>query len=103
MLAIAQALIPGPKVLMLDEPSAGLAPVIVNELIAVVHQMKDEGIGVLLVEQLVEKALFVADHVVVLETGMVAFSGPADTVTAVTLHDAYFSPSSSHDPQGTPV
>jgi branched-chain amino acid transport system ATP-binding protein len=86
---------------MLDEPSAGLAPVIVNELIGVVRQMKDEGIGVLLVEQLVEKALSVADHVLVLETGRVAFSGPASTVTAETLHDAYFKTQSHHERVGT--
>jgi branched-chain amino acid transport system ATP-binding protein len=96
MLAIAQALIPGPKVLMLDEPSAGLAPVIVNELLLVVAALKSEGVAILLVEQLVEKALSVADQVVVLERGRVVFSGAAEGVTAETLHNAYFSTAQAH-------
>jgi branched-chain amino acid transport system ATP-binding protein len=91
MLAIAQALIPGPKVIMLDEPSAGLAPVIVNELVVVVQQLKAEGTGVLLVEQLVDKGLSVADRVLVLERGRVVYSSDASGVTAESLHAAYFS------------
>jgi branched-chain amino acid transport system ATP-binding protein len=90
MLAIAQALMPSPKVLMLDEPSAGLAPSIVNELLVVVDDLKREGVGVLLVEQLVAKALAVADEVVVLDRGREAFSGSAAGVTADALHRMYF-------------
>ncbi|WP_395109068.1 ABC transporter ATP-binding protein [Actinomadura sp. SCN-SB] len=77
MLAIAQALVPSPSVLMLDEPSAGLAPSIVKDVFATVERLKAEGIGVLLVEQLVDKAMPVADHVVLLEHGQVKLSTPA--------------------------
>jgi len=77
MLAIAQALIPEPKVVMLDEPSAGLAPIVLAEVLRVVAELRDEGYGVLLVEQLVDTAMSVADDVVVIERGRVAYSGPA--------------------------
>ncbi|MFD7877418.1 ABC transporter ATP-binding protein [Streptomyces sp. NPDC059766] len=72
MLAIASALMPGPSVLMLDEPSAGLAPVVVDEVLAAITRLKTEGMGVLLVEQLVDKALAVADDVTIIEHGRVA-------------------------------
>lgn len=72
MLAIAQALIPGPKVLMLDEPSAGLAPIVFEEVLATVTRLKSEQIGVLLVEQLVDKVTGLADHIVHLSNGRVA-------------------------------
>jgi branched-chain amino acid transport system ATP-binding protein len=71
MLAIAQALLAEPSVLMLDEPSAGLAPAIVNEVFDVVSRLKDQGIGILLVEQLADRALATADDVVVLDIGRV--------------------------------
>jgi branched-chain amino acid transport system ATP-binding protein len=75
MLAIAQALMPGPQVVMLDEPSAGLAPVIVKDVFATLDRLKSEGVAVLLVEQLVEQALAVADRVVLLEQGRVISHG----------------------------
>jgi len=77
MVAIAQALMARPKVLMLDEPSAGLAPSIVLEILAVIRQLREQGIGVLLVEQLVDQAMSVADSVLVLDAGRVAYSGNA--------------------------
>jgi branched-chain amino acid transport system ATP-binding protein len=80
MLAIAQALIPNPKVIMLDEPSVGLAPIVLEELLGVVAQVSKQGFGVLLVEQLVDTALSVADDVVVLDRGRVSFSGPASAI-----------------------
>jgi branched-chain amino acid transport system ATP-binding protein len=90
MLAIAQALIPEPQLLMLDEPSAGLAPIIMAEVLDVVAGLRDEGIGVLLVEQLVEAALAVADDVVVISRGRTAWSGPRSAVTSrQELIDAY--------------
>lgn len=76
MLAIAQALTARPKVLLLDEPSAGLAPAIVADVMDIVGTLRDEGMAVVLVEQVVDVALTAADHVVVLENGQVAASGP---------------------------
>jgi branched-chain amino acid transport system ATP-binding protein len=75
MLAIAQALVPEPRVLMLDEPSAGLAPIIVSEVLGVISELRAEGIGILLVEQLVDASLEVADHVTVISRGRMAWSG----------------------------
>jgi branched-chain amino acid transport system ATP-binding protein len=80
MLAIAQALVPEPRVLMLDEPSAGLAPIIVSEVLGVISDLRAEGIGILLVEQLVDASLEVADHVTVISRGRMAWSGPRAAV-----------------------
>ncbi len=71
MLAIAQALLAEPSILMLDEPSAGLAPAVVIEVFDVVSRLHDQGIGILLVEQLADRALAVADDVIVLDIGRV--------------------------------
>ncbi|GAA1593889.1 ABC transporter ATP-binding protein [Kribbella hippodromi] len=78
MLGIAQALMPNPKVLMLDEPSAGLAPSIVGEVFGLITRMRDEQLSILLVEQVVDIALEIADDVVVLESGRVAAAGPVE-------------------------
>jgi len=74
MLAIGQALMAQPKVLLLDEPSGGLAPVIVNEVFRTVQQLKQDGLAVLLVEQAVEASLAIADTVTVLDVGRAVFS-----------------------------
>ena len=66
-----------PKLLILDEPSQGLAPLIVNEVFRIVAQMRDEGISVLLVEQNVRVALEIADDAYVLENGEIVYSGKA--------------------------
>ena len=89
MLAIAQALMPAPQVLMLDEPSAGLAPIIVDELLKTIRKLKSDGMAIILVEQLVDKALAVSDHVVAIQQGRVVSDQPAASVTAAVLHDAY--------------
>lgn len=89
MLAIAQALMPGPKILMLDEPSAGLAPVIVDDVLRVVDDLRQQGLGVLLVEQLVDRALTVADRVVLLERGLVVANGSSN-MTNPEIRAAYF-------------
>lgn len=89
MLAIAQALMPGPQVLLLDEPSAGLAPIIVTELLRSIAVLKSEGMALVLVEQLVGQAMSVADHVVALQRGRVVIDAPASEVAADRLHAAY--------------
>ncbi|KAA0919918.1 ABC transporter ATP-binding protein [Dietzia sp. ANT_WB102] len=78
MLAIAQALAADPKVLLLDEPSAGLAPAIRAEVFATARGLRDEGLAVVVVEQLVDVALDVADSVAVLDSGRIVSSGPPE-------------------------
>jgi branched-chain amino acid transport system ATP-binding protein len=91
MLAIGQALMARPKLLLLDEPSGGLAPVIVNEVMERVAELKETGIGILLVEQAVEASMKVADHVAVLDMGRVVLSSPAADIEDMdVLRDAYF-------------
>jgi branched-chain amino acid transport system ATP-binding protein len=77
MLAIARALLLNPKLLLLDEPSQGLAPLIVQEVFRVVVAMRSEGISVLLVEQNVRAAVEIADRAYVLDDGRVVYDGPA--------------------------
>lgn len=81
MLAIARALMSNPKVLLLDEPSMGLAPLLVREVFRVVRSLKDQGIPILLVEQNARAALAIADRGYVLETGRITVSGPADELS----------------------
>ena len=77
MLAIARALMGNPRVLLMDEPSEGLAPLIVSEVGRTIARLKAEGQSILLVEQNVRLALELADEVVILNTGRVAFTGSA--------------------------
>ena len=77
MVAIARVLLGAPGLVLLDEPSQGLAPKVVQDVLRVVRRMRDEGVAVLLVEQNVATALEVADRVCVLDRGKMAFSGPA--------------------------
>ncbi len=76
MLALARVLVGNPDLLMLDEPSQGLAPLLVRELGELMLRLKREGVTILLVEQNVRMALAVADQVLVLSKGRVVFSGP---------------------------
>ena len=78
MLTVAQGLVRRPKLLMLDEPSAGLSPVLVDRVLAVVSELRATGTAVLLVEQLIEKALAVADRVVALAQGRVVLEAGTD-------------------------
>ncbi len=77
MLSISRALLLNPKLLILDEPSQGLAPLIVQDVFRVVVAARKEGISVLLVEQNVRAAVEIADRAYVLDDGKVVFSGPA--------------------------
>ncbi|WP_089417779.1 ABC transporter ATP-binding protein [Vitreoscilla filiformis] len=77
MLAVGRALMSRPKVLMLDEPSLGLAPLIVKEIFRTIDQLRSTGVSILLIEQNARAALEVADYGYVLETGAVALEGPA--------------------------
>jgi branched-chain amino acid transport system ATP-binding protein len=91
MLAVAQGLVRRPKLLMLDEPSAGLSPVLVDRVFVVVRRLRETGTAVLLVEQLIEKALALADRVYALARGSIVLE--ADTGEADLPHRlerAYF-------------
>jgi branched-chain amino acid transport system ATP-binding protein len=83
MLAIARALMSKPKLLLLDEPSLGLAPKIIQEIFAIIVSLRKAGITILLVEQMANLALAIADRAYVLETGRVTMSGTGQQL----LHD----------------
>jgi branched-chain amino acid transport system ATP-binding protein len=77
MLAIGRALMGSPRLLMLDEPSLGLAPLVVKEIFRIIERLRETGTTVLLIEQNARAAMAVADQAYVLETGAIALSGPA--------------------------
>jgi branched-chain amino acid transport system ATP-binding protein len=77
MLAVGRALMSRPKLLMLDEPSLGLAPLVVREIFRIIERLREHGTSILLIEQNARAALEVANHAYVLETGSIALEGPA--------------------------
>ncbi|MBR6667002.1 MAG: ATP-binding cassette domain-containing protein, partial [Clostridia bacterium] len=83
MLAIARAMMSKPRLLMLDEPSMGLAPILVEQIFDIIKELHAAGVTILLVEQNAQMALSIADRAYVLETGTVSKTGPADDL----LHD----------------
>jgi branched-chain amino acid transport system ATP-binding protein len=91
MLTVAQGLVRRPRLLMLDEPSAGLSPVLVDRVLNVIGQLKRQGTAVLLVEQLLEKALAAADRVYALVQGNIVLQAPTGEVDLPKrLERAYF-------------
>jgi branched-chain amino acid transport system ATP-binding protein len=78
MLAVGRALMSKPKLLMLDEPSLGLAPLVVREIFRIIDRLREQGTSILLIEQNARAALEVANHGYVLETGSIALEGPAE-------------------------
>ena len=90
MCAIARGLMSKPKLLLLDEPSAGLAPVIVQRIFEVVHRIRGEGYTVLIVEQNVQQVLKIVDRAYLLEVGRIKTSGPAaDLAASADIRRAY--------------
>ena len=83
MLAIGRALMSNPKMLLLDEPSMGLSPLLVNEIFSIIRDVNSSGMTVLLVEQNAKQALEIADRAYVLETGKITMEGKASDL----LHD----------------
>lgn len=91
MVAIGSALMAAPRLLLLDEPSGGLAPVVVKEVMQRVAELKETGIGILLVEQAVDASVSIADDVSVLDMGRTVYSSPASEIDDMdVLRDAYF-------------
>ena len=82
MLAIGRALMLKPRLLILDEPSMGLAPKLVRAIFAIIRQIREEGLSILLVEQNARQALRIADRAYVLENGHIALSGPAQALAS---------------------
>jgi len=79
MLAIGRAMMANPRLLLMDEPSEGLAPQIVAEVMATIRKLKESGLSIVLVEQNPRLAFDIADDIVILNTGRVAVTGPAET------------------------
>jgi ABC-type branched-subunit amino acid transport system ATPase component len=96
MVAIARALMGRPRVMLLDEPSMGLAPALVANLFATLAQLRAEGLSLIVVEQNIHAAFRIADHVCVLERGRIALQGtPAELVNAPHFATHYLGVSAS--------
>lgn len=97
MLAVGRALMAAPRLLMLDEPSLGLAPLIVQEILAIVRELRKEGVSILLIEQNARAALESSDHGYVLETGEIALAGPSHELANDPRVQATYLGSGVHD------
>ena len=90
MLLIARALMARPRLLALDEPSLGLSPILVDQIFAIIRQLRADGLTILLVEQSAQLALETADHAYVLDNGEIAFEGPSrELITDERVRAAY--------------
>ncbi len=89
-LVIARALMTRPKVMLVDEPSLGLAPIIVDRVYEILRQLRDEGITLLVVEQSTHRALENADRIYVMRNGEIVLHGRSDALTDKELEHAYF-------------
>jgi branched-chain amino acid transport system ATP-binding protein len=90
MLAIGRGLMAEPRLLILDEPSLGLSPLLVEELFGLISQLRSTGLSILLVEQNVGQSLDIADRAYVMENGQIRFSGtPGELLASDTLRQAY--------------
>ena len=90
MLAMGRALMAKPKLLLLDEPSMGLAPILVDEIFSIIQKINKDGTTILLVEQNAFKALSIADRAYILETGSVVKTGAAsDLISDDSVRSAY--------------
>ena len=90
MLAVGRALMVNPKILMMDEPSLGLAPLLVKDIFEIIDILRERGNTILLVEQNARKALEIADYAYVLETGQLVLEGPGKTLLEVQrVQEAY--------------
>ena len=90
MLAVGRALMARPRLIMMDEPSLGLAPLVVREIFSIIHRLRDEGITILLIEQNANAALRAADYGYVLESGRITIEGPGlDLLNNQKVRDAY--------------
>ncbi len=90
MVALARGLMAEPRMLLIDEPSLGLAPVIVQEIFAILRTLKEQGVTIVLVEQNTHMALSVADRVYMMRSGKVVLDKPAAEIDVNKLHELYF-------------
>ncbi len=89
MLALGRALMQNPKLILLDEPSLGLSPLLQKELFQIIAQLKKDGITIVIVEQNAKKAIEIADHTYLLEDGKIAIHGGKDILTHPHIKDVY--------------
>ncbi|MDP9898945.1 ABC transporter ATP-binding protein [Variovorax ginsengisoli] len=97
MLAVGRALMSSPRLLMLDEPSLGLAPLIVRDILSIVRTLRNDGVSILLVEQNARAALESSDHGYVLETGEIALSGASHDLAEDPRVQATYLGGGTHD------
>jgi branched-chain amino acid transport system ATP-binding protein len=97
MLAVGRALMSAPRLLMLDEPSLGLAPLIVRDILNIVGKLREDGVSILLVEQNARAALESSDHGYVLETGEIALTGESQELANDPRVQATYLGGGTHD------